>query len=241
MNLTHRLRLPVPPDQAWAAFCDPRRLVQAVPGASVEAHDGDRFTGTLKVKLGPLALAFDGSLELGERDRGDGRVVWRTRASDRRGHGTAQARHTIVFHPVGAAGLETDAEIHSELNLTGRPGQLGRGVVSEAANRLIDRFGTRTAARVAEGLPWLPEAEESSDVASETGASARAARPDGAPGEVASPETVVPPPAPFPAHDPWRARVPSSARRIASVVPWLLTAALSVAVAVRLVRRRTRS
>src|ERR1700712_1345431 len=78
MNLSHTVRVPVGLDEAWAAVNDPRRLAPAVPGAVVETFDGDRFTGTLKLKLGPLPLAFDGSGHYAERDESAHRLVLRT-------------------------------------------------------------------------------------------------------------------------------------------------------------------
>lgn len=248
MNLTHRLRLPVPPDQAWAAFRDPRRLTEALPGASVDDLDpdraagGDRVSGTLKVKLGPLALAFDGSLEVTEHDFHHGRLVWRTQAADRRGHGTAQARHTIVLRPAGASGGETDAEIHTELNLTGRPAQLGRGVVSDAADRLIGRFGTLTTGRVAQGLPWLPGTELFPPAAVD-GAEQPVEReeaPGAAVNRPAAPPRPLPPPVRPPAADPWDTH-PTGPSGFIRLLPWTVTGLLVAAVLVRLARRRNRS
>ena len=228
MNLTHRLRLPVPPDQAWAAFADPRRLAEALPGASVDpaepnlegsggaGGDGDRVTGTLKVKLGPLALAFDGSLEVEQANEGRRRLVWRTQAVDRRGHGTAQARHAIVLRPAGTSGRQTDVEISTELDLTGRPAQLGRGVVTEAADRLVTRFGTVAAARVAQGRPWLPGSEHGSvpDAGSISIESAGPAALDG--GD--APRTVT-------------------SSGVVRTLPWVAAGLLVVAVALGLARR----
>lgn len=252
MNLTHRLRLPVPPEQGWAAFRDPRRLAEALPGASVDdvdpdhaadAADRDRISGTLKVKLGPLALAFDGSLEVAEHDQHHGRLVWRTQAADRRGHGTAQARHTIVLRPAGASGRESEAEIHTELNLTGRPAQLGRGVVSDAVDRLIGRFGTLTASRVAQGLPWLPGTELFPSAAAADGVEQPAERseaPGAVQGQPAAPPRPLPPSVRPPAPDAWDAHPPGPSGFI-RLLPWAVSGLLVAAAVVRLVRRRARS
>jgi carbon monoxide dehydrogenase subunit G len=157
MNLSHTVRVPVGLDEAWAAVNDPRRLAPAVPGAVVESFDGDRFTGTLKLKLGPLPLAFDGSGHYAERDESAHRLVLRTSGTDRRGHGAVSAAHTMTLSRVDAG--QTEIAVQTDLSVDGRPGQLGRGVVAEATDRLAEQFTGRVVARVAERLSWLPEAE----------------------------------------------------------------------------------
>ena len=200
MNLSHTVRVPIGLDEAWAGLNDPRRLALVVPGAVVESFDGDRFTGTLKLKLGPLPLAFDGSGHYAERDESAHRLVLRTSGTDRRGHGAVSAAHTLVLSRLDAG--QTEIAVQTDLSVDGRPGQLGRGVVAEATHRLAEQFTRRVVARVAERLRWLPEVEPLAP-ASAADAVVDAPVELGATfGDLVEPEAPAPTPAPSPAPGP---------------------------------------
>lgn len=168
MDLNHQLRLPVSADEAWAALNDPRRVAPGLPGATVGSAGTDDFTGTLKIKLGPLALAFDGTGRYTERDAEARRLVVQTEGTDRRGHGTVAATHIVELTPDGDTA--TTADVRTALEITGRPAQLGRGVIADAVDRLVQQASSRMAARVSEGLTWLPEAEGSPGASSPSAA-----------------------------------------------------------------------
>lgn len=156
MELTHSVRVPAPLEEAWLAFGDPHRVGPMLPGVSVDEVTGDEFAGTCKIKLGALPCAFRGTGRYVERDAAAYRLVVETTGAERRGHGTGRARHTLVLSEVDPA--QTAVEVSTELDLTGRPGQLGHGVVGDAVDRLVAQFVSRVGARVAEGLPWVPVA-----------------------------------------------------------------------------------
>ena len=68
MELTHRFTVPAPVAETWAAFNDIESVAGCFPGATVTSVEGDEFTGTCKVKLGPIALVYTGSGSFVERD-----------------------------------------------------------------------------------------------------------------------------------------------------------------------------
>ncbi len=162
MDLTHRVRLPAPPQEVWAAVCDPVRLAALVPGSSVDEAADDTFAGRFRVKLGPSLLTLAGEGRYVRRDDAALRAVLETTGTDRRGDAGVRGRHTLTL--AGAdGGTSTDVTVETTMTWTGRPSRLGEGVVVDAVDRALDQVGTRAAARVAEGLPWAPAAEDAVD------------------------------------------------------------------------------
>jgi uncharacterized protein len=149
MDLSHRFRVPVSVDEAWTAFNHLDRIAPCFPGATITTVSGNDFEGSIKVKLGPVALVYNGSGRFVERDPAAHRVVIEARGQDRRGNGTATARVTASF-----AGDEksTDVELLTDLAITGKPAQFGPGVISDVSDKLLDQFASCVSGRFAEGL-----------------------------------------------------------------------------------------
>lgn len=158
MDLTHRVRVPAPLDEAWAAVLDPARIAAVLPGSTLDTSADDAFSGTMKIKLGSSLLALVGDGRYVSRDDAAHRVVVRTTAADRRGDASVETTHTLTLVRVGNGRTETDVTVQTSMQWSGRPGRLGDGVVVDAVDRVLDVTGTRIAARVAEGLPWVPPA-----------------------------------------------------------------------------------
>ena len=97
MDLTHRFSVPAHIDEAWNAFNDLEGLAPCFPGATISSVEGDEFTGSVKIKLGPVALVYNGSGRYVERNDADRRVVIEARGKDKRGNGTATATVTANF------------------------------------------------------------------------------------------------------------------------------------------------
>jgi carbon monoxide dehydrogenase subunit G len=137
MDLTHRFVVPAPIDATWAAFNDLERVARCFPGATVTSVEGDDFAGSVKVKLGPIAMHYDGSGRFVERDEPHHRAVIRATGQDQRGNGTAGV--TVVVHMM-LEGEGTAVELTSDLAITGGPSQFGRNVVQDVSDRLLDEF-----------------------------------------------------------------------------------------------------
>jgi uncharacterized protein len=149
MDLSHRFRVPASVEEAWTAFNHLDRIAPCFPGATITAVSGNDFEGSIKVKLGPVALVYNGSGRFVERDPDARRVVIEARGQDRRGNGTATARVTASFAGNGGA---TDVEVLTDLAITGKPAQFGPGVISDVSDKLLNQFASCVSGRFAEGL-----------------------------------------------------------------------------------------
>jgi carbon monoxide dehydrogenase subunit G len=155
MDLTHRFSVPVRIDEAWNAFNNLEGLAPCFPGATIDSIEGDEFTGSVKIKLGPVALVYNGSGRYVERNDADRRVVIEARGKDKRGNGTATAVVTASF---AESGEQTDVEVLTDLAITGKPAQFGRGVISDVSDKLLDQFLACVSGRFSEGLGTTEEA-----------------------------------------------------------------------------------
>lgn len=137
MELTHRFTVPTSVDETWAVFQDIASVAECFPGATVSSADGDTFAGSVKVKLGPIALVYNGSGTFVEKDEAAHRFVVDAKGKDKRGNGTAGAKVTLTM-VAGDAG--TDVEVMTDLAITGKPAQFGRGVMQDVSDKLLGQF-----------------------------------------------------------------------------------------------------
>jgi carbon monoxide dehydrogenase subunit G len=139
VELEHRFTVPAPVEVAWEAFNDLERIAPCFPGAALSSYDGDAFAGLVKVKLGPISLQYNGTGRFVERDPDRHRAVIEAKGKDRRGNGTAAASITAELTARGDA---TDVQVRTDLAVTGRPAQFGRGVMQDVSDTLLGRFAT---------------------------------------------------------------------------------------------------
>jgi uncharacterized protein len=138
VELTHRFSVPVGVDEAFATFEDIASVAECFPGATVTSVSGQTFEGTAKVKLGPIAMQYAGSGSFLERDAAARRMVVEAKGRDKRGNGTAGATIRATFTPDGVA--RTDVEVLTDLQITGKPAQFGRGVIQDVSDKLLGQF-----------------------------------------------------------------------------------------------------
>jgi carbon monoxide dehydrogenase subunit G len=118
--------------------------------------------GALKIKMGPLPLAYDGSASFREGDPATSQMMIEVNGADRRGHGTIMGTITASFADGGSG---TEVELASDLSLTGRVAQFGDGVIKDAGEKLLEQFASRLSARIAEGVEPPPPVETLADEA----------------------------------------------------------------------------
>jgi carbon monoxide dehydrogenase subunit G len=148
VQLENSFTVPVPVDEAWRVLLDIERIAPCMPGAALDSVDGDDFTGRVKVKLGPINLTYQGKASFTEKDEAAHRAVIDARGKDQRGNGTATA--TITAN-LAAEGAITRVNVLTDLNITGRPAQFGRGVMTDVGNKLLGQFADKLAAQLGAG------------------------------------------------------------------------------------------
>ena len=148
MRLDHEFTVSAPIDEVWQALLDPQRVAPCMPGATLTDVDGDAFKGSVKVKLGPVNLLYKGSGEFREKDEQARRLVIEASGKDARGAGTASATVTVTLT---AEESGTKGAVATDLNVTGRPAQFGRGMISDVGGKILDSFAESLATELGAG------------------------------------------------------------------------------------------
>jgi carbon monoxide dehydrogenase subunit G len=168
VQLENSFTVPVPVDEAWRVLLDIERIAPCMPGAALDSVQGDDFTGRVKVKLGPINLTYQGKASFIEKDETNHKAVIDARGKDQRGNGTAAA---VVTATLAAEGDITRVNVLTDLNITGRPAQFGRGVMTDVGNKLLGQFADKLAVQLGEGeAPAQATGAAASAAATATGA-----------------------------------------------------------------------
>lgn len=168
MKLENDFHVPVSVEQAWQVLQDVERIAPCMPGATLDTVDGDAFTGRVKVKLGPIMLTYSGKAAFVDKDEATHSMLIEASGKETRGSGTAKA---TVRASMEADGDTTRVVLSTDLAVTGKPAQFGRGVMADVSGKLIDQFARCLADELRAGstsstpAAAAPSAEESSSVA----------------------------------------------------------------------------
>jgi carbon monoxide dehydrogenase subunit G len=143
-----------PIEQAWAVLTDVERIAPCLPGAQLEEIEGEVFRGVVKVKLGAISTAFRGQAKFVERDDAGHRAVLHGEGRDTTGKGNADAMITARLEAIDATSAKCVVE--TELHITGKVAQFGRGIMGDVSKKLIAQFATNLNAMIdADGGPTL--------------------------------------------------------------------------------------
>jgi len=137
MELTNDFRVAVPPSTAWTVLTDVERIAPCMPGAKLEEVEGDEYRGVVKVKVGPITAQYKGKAAFQELDEAGRRAVLRADGRDTRGQGNASATITATLEPDGEG---TYVSLQTELTITGKVAQFGRGVMADVSTKLLGQF-----------------------------------------------------------------------------------------------------
>lgn len=152
-RIEERFTVRAPPRAVWEFLVDPRRVVTCLPGAELtEVVDERTFLGTVKVKVGPVTVAYKGKVLLGERD--DATRTVRMSGEGRESGGAGAARMTMESR-VAEAPDGAEVSVRSDVDIAGRLVQLGRGMIEQVSHQLFAQF----AANVRAALEAAPAGE----------------------------------------------------------------------------------
>jgi len=146
MELQNTFNVPVNISDAWALLLDVERVAMCMPGATLDSVNGEEMTGRVKVKLGPIAMTYAGTARFVERNDVDHLLVLDAAGKDVRGAGGAKARMKMSLSEEGPS--NTKCTVTTDLAVTGKPAQFGRGVMGDVSARLIGQFAQRLAEEV---------------------------------------------------------------------------------------------
>jgi uncharacterized protein len=221
VQLENSFTVPAGVDEAWGVLLDVERVAPCMPGATLTGHEGDNFQGTVKVKVGPIAVTYRGTAQFVERNDAAHTVKIDAKGRETRGSGTANA---TISCTLTSEGTGTKVDVVTDLAITGKPAQFGRGVIGEVAGKVITQFADALAEEISSGTPTAAAAP-----AAAAEAEAEAPVPPDAPGATQTATATAEPPKATPAPAPPAPPVEPPARRSAEAIDLLDVAGAPVA------------
>ena len=175
MDLNNTFEVARPIEEAWAVLTDLERIAPCLPGAQLTEVEGDDYRGFVKVKVGPITAQFKGAANFVERNEQDHKAVLSGKGRDTRGAGNASALITAKLEPVSDS--ITRVNVDTDMKITGKFAQFGRGVMADVSATLMDQFAENLADMLAEDSsddPAEPEQAEPEQAESEQAESEQA-------------------------------------------------------------------
>ncbi|MGH9039725.1 MAG: SRPBCC family protein [Acidimicrobiia bacterium] len=186
MELSNEFTVDVPIKEAWVLLTDVERIAPCMPGAQLTEVEGDEYRGVVKVKVGPITSQYKGKATFVERDEEAFRAVLKAEGRETKGQGNASATITAALV---AEGDRTTVSVVTDLTITGRAAQFGRGVLADVSSKLLGQFVACLEKNVLSGGDaGPPEAEV--EASAETAAEAPAGASDAAGAATAAPADV---------------------------------------------------
>lgn len=193
MQIENRFEVAAPPDTVYAFLVDVNRVVQCMPGAELsEVVDPETFKGKVKIKVGPITVAYNGTARIVERDAGLRRAVLEASGKETTGPGSAQAKAIMT---VAEAGSGSEVVLATDYTVAGRVANFGRGVMEDVSRRLVSQMADCIKSQLEAPAAAEVSAAEMPQAAEGTAPGAEAAPP---PGQPAAPAPATPAPAPAP-------------------------------------------
>jgi uncharacterized protein len=137
LELNHDFQVSVPIEHAWAVLTDLERIAPCMPGAQLLEVEGDEYRGVVKVKVGPITAQYKGTAKIVELDPVSHRAVLRAEGRDTKGQGAAAANVTATLTQSDGG---TDVHIETDLDISGKVAQFGRGAIGEVSGKILDQF-----------------------------------------------------------------------------------------------------
>jgi|TARA_B110000444_G_C18721986_1_gene538919 carbon monoxide dehydrogenase subunit G len=190
MDFDNSFDVPLPPDQAWATLMDIERIAPCMPGAELtEMVDDKKFKGKVSVRLGPVALTFQGTASFEDVDNEAHKANVKAQGADAKGRGGANA--TVAFH-LEPSDTGSTVKIHTDLQLSGSVAQYGRGagMIQDLASQIIGQFAKNLAAQIEADQPATTATENGANADIATTDSAQAAKPAAPNPQAAAPAQV---------------------------------------------------
>ncbi|HJM99363.1 MAG TPA: SRPBCC family protein [Acidimicrobiales bacterium] len=140
MDLNNEIEVNAPIEEVWQAFNTPEKIAPCLPGAELHEVDGDNFHGAVKIKVGPITAQYKGTATYQEKDQASKRIIIKGDGRDTRGAGNASALITAELSEISPS--VTNVKVLTELTITGKVAQFGRGAISDVSGKLMTQFAT---------------------------------------------------------------------------------------------------
>jgi uncharacterized protein len=137
MEIADSFRVSTPIEDTWKVLRDIEGIAPCLPGAQLQEVEGEEYRGIVKVKVGPITAQYKGTAKLTEVDEPNRRMVIDASGRDTRGQGNAKAQIVVTMQSEGAG---TKVDVVTDLTITGKVAQFGRGMIADVSSKLMRQF-----------------------------------------------------------------------------------------------------
>lgn len=149
MLLNNDFIVEAPAAQAWTLLTDLERVATCLPGATLDGRQDDAYVGGVKIKVGPITANFHGTARFVEQDDAGHSATIAAAGKDPKGQAAANATIRARLQPEGPT--RTRVLVDTELDISGRMAQFGRGAIADVSVRLMNQFADNLGAQIAAG------------------------------------------------------------------------------------------
>jgi carbon monoxide dehydrogenase subunit G len=149
MELVNEFTVNRPIDEAWTIITNVELIAPCLPGAQLQEIEGDVYRGVVKVKVGPISAALKGEAKFLERDDINHKAVLKGDGRDTKGNGNASALITASLEELTPTSAK--CVVHTDLNMTGKVAQFGRGALADISGKLMKQFADNLDEMLAKG------------------------------------------------------------------------------------------
>jgi carbon monoxide dehydrogenase subunit G len=137
MKIENEFTVDAPIQEVWNVLMDLERVTPCLPGAALTEQAGDEYKGTMSVKLGPISQEYEGTVKIDRADEDARQAVLKADGKDARGQGTVSGTITSTLHEENGG---TRVQVETDVQVTGRAAQFGRGMMQDVAEKLAGQF-----------------------------------------------------------------------------------------------------
>ncbi len=149
MKLENEFSVAASIEDTWGTLLDIERVATCLPGATIEAGDEDGvYHGAMKMKLGPMNVQYKGTAKLQDVDEDTHTASIAVQAREAKGQGTAAA---VISNHLEQVNGKTRVVAITDLKITGRQAQFGRGIMEDVATSMMKQFATRLEEEIRSG------------------------------------------------------------------------------------------
>ncbi len=168
MELVNEFSVEAPIERVWGFLTNVELIAPCLPGAQLQEIEGDEYRGIVKVKVGPISAQYKGVATFLEKDESNYRIVLRGEGRDTRGAGNASAD---IEAQLVSNGDQTEVTVSTDLKITGKAAQFGRGVMADISKKLMAQFADNLSELVTgdiETVDTQAQEEETSETETES-------------------------------------------------------------------------
>jgi carbon monoxide dehydrogenase subunit G len=162
MQIENSFTVGAPPDRVYKFLLDVNQVVGCMPGAELsEVVDPNTFKGKVKIKVGPITVAYNGTATIADRDEAARKATLRGEGRETTGPGSARATAAMAVEEAEGGSL---VRISTDFTVAGRVAQFGRGVMEDVSRRLIGQMADCIKAQLEAPAAAAPSAESATDM-----------------------------------------------------------------------------